>query len=108
MPVSAGVFTCVLDTSFINGQLSWCLTSSTISCSQVDSSWTPWLLPEDRRPEEAEAEAEAEGVTGLDGLGGGAAPGRRRQRQKQLKETFGYWLPPDWPIPAAALLRDSV
>lgn len=70
VPVNTGAFTCVLDTSFINGQLSGCLTSSTISCSQVDSSWMPWLLPEDRRLQEAE------GATGLDALGGGAAPGR--------------------------------
>lgn len=33
--------TCVLETSFMKGQLSSCLTSSTVSCSQADISWTP-------------------------------------------------------------------
>lgn len=50
----------------MKGQLSGCLTSSTISCSQVDSSWTPWFLPEERRLDEDEDE---EDMTGLDGLG---------------------------------------
>ena len=55
----------------MKGQLSSCLTSSTVSCSQADSSWTPWFLPEERRLEE-----ELGGSTGLEGLGEGAASGQ--------------------------------
>ena len=52
----------------MKGQLSSCLTSSTVSSSQADSSWTPWFLPEERRLEEEEVAA---GVrTGLEGFGG--------------------------------------
>ena len=36
----------------MKGQLSSCLTSSTVSCSQADSSCTPWFLPELRRLDE--------------------------------------------------------
>lgn len=43
----------------MKGQLSSCLTSSTVNCSQADSSWTPRFLPELRRLEE---EPETEGV----------------------------------------------
>ncbi len=65
----------------MKGQLSSCLTSSTVSCSQADSSCTPWFLPEERRLDEDEEEEEEEdeeertGRTGLEGLGGGAASG---------------------------------
>lgn len=58
----------------MKGQLSSCLTSSTVSCSQADSSWTPWFLPEERRLDEEVEEEEEEaagGRTGLDGLEGG-------------------------------------
>lgn len=44
--------TWVLDTSFMKGQLSSCLTKSTVSCSHADSSWTPRFLPELRRLDE--------------------------------------------------------
>lgn len=61
----------------MKGQLSSCLTSSTISCSQADSSWTPWFLPEERRLDEDEEDNEVEGGrTGLVGLGAGAASGK--------------------------------
>ena len=72
----------------MKGQLSSCRTSSTVSCSQADSSWTPWFLPEERRLDEDEAErAEDEGgrtgLEGLEGLGGGVTSwggGRRGER----------------------------
>lgn len=59
--------TWVLDTSFMKGQLSSCRTSSTVSCSQADSSWTPWFLPEERRLDE---DASAGERMALEGLGG--------------------------------------
>ena len=40
----------------MKGQLSSCLTSSTVRRSQADSSWTPWLRPDERREEEEEEE----------------------------------------------------
>lgn len=54
----------------MKGQLSSCRTSSTVSCSQADSSWTPWFLPDERRLDDDEEEDEG-GRTGLEGLGGG-------------------------------------
>lgn len=54
----------------MKGQLSSCLTSSTVSCSQADSSWTPWFLPEERRLDEDEEDDDEGGRTGLEGLGG--------------------------------------
>ena len=62
-------FTCVLDTSFLKGQLASCLTSSTVSCSQADSSWTPRFLPELRRLEEDEEEGVDDGVKTTFALG---------------------------------------
>lgn len=56
----------------MKGQLSSCLTSSTVSCSQADSSWTPWFLPDERRLDEDDDD---EGRTGRRGLGGGAVSG---------------------------------
>lgn len=52
----------------MKGQLSSCLTSSTVRCSQADSSWTPWFLPEERRLDEDEEEADEGGRTGRTGL----------------------------------------
>lgn len=64
----------------MKGQLSSCLTSSTVSCSQADSSWTPWFLPEERRLEQDEG-----GRTGLDGLGlRGAAPASRKEMRSEV------------------------
>lgn len=59
----------------MKGQLSSCLTSSTVSCSQAENSWTPWFLPEDRRlddDEEDDDDDDEGGRMGLEGLGGGA------------------------------------
>lgn len=57
----------------MKGQLSSCLTSSTVSCSQADSSCTPWFLPEERRLDEEEDDDEDKGrSTGLEDLGDGA------------------------------------
>lgn len=80
-----GCSTWVLDTSFMKGQLSSCLTSSTVSCSQADSSCTPWFLPEERRLEDdEEAPGECDegrtGRTGLDSLRGAAVSTRSRGR----------------------------
>lgn len=61
------------DTSLTKGQLSSCRTSSTMRCSQADSSWTPWFLPEDLLlPEE---EAGPEGSTGRVALEGAGPEG---------------------------------
>ena len=38
--------TWILETSFMKGQLSSCRTSSTMSCSKAESSWTPPWRPE--------------------------------------------------------------
>lgn len=75
--------TCALETSFLNGQLSGCLTSSTTSCSQVDSWWRPWLLPQRRLQEELGwTGLEELGWTGLEELGWtGLEPGTGRVRR---------------------------
>lgn len=57
----------------MKGQLSSCLTSSMVSCSQADISWTPWFLPEERRLDEDEDEADEGGRTGRTGLGAASA-----------------------------------
>lgn len=82
-----GCSTWVLDTSFMKGQLSSCLTSSTVSCSQADSSCTPWFLPEERRLEDdEEAPGECDegrtGRMGLDSLRGAAVSTRSRGRDR--------------------------
>ena len=59
----------------MKGQLSSCRTSSTVSCSQADNSWTPWFLPEERRLDEDERAEDEGGRTGLEGLGGGVTSG---------------------------------
>lgn len=62
-----------MDTSFMKGQLSSCRTSSTVSCSHADSSWTPWFLPEDRRLDEDWSDGERmalEGLGGAESMGG--------------------------------------
>lgn len=56
----------------MKGQLSSCLTSSTVSCSQADSSCTPWFLPEERRLDEEGDDDDKGRSTGLEDLGGGA------------------------------------
>lgn len=88
----------------MKGQLSSCLTISTISCSQADSSWTPWFLPDERRLDE-EGEAER---TGLVGLGVGAAS----EEGVDVTGFTGVWLKPNRSaptdsLPADCLLRDS-
>lgn len=50
--VNSKCSTWVLDTSFLKGQLSSCLTRSTVSSSQADSSCTPKFLTELRRLDE--------------------------------------------------------
>lgn len=76
----------------MKGQLSSCLTSSTVSCSQADSSWTPWFLPEERRLDEDDDdddEGERMGRTGLEGLGGGAMSGGKAE--EQVSSYWFYW-----------------
>lgn len=46
VPSTAVSVTWILETSFMKGQLSSCRTSSTMSCSKAESSWTPPWRPE--------------------------------------------------------------
>jgi len=84
--------TCVRDTSLMKGQLSSCLTSSTVRRSQADSSWTPWLRPDERRlDEEEEDEEEEEGVrTGRKGLGGGVISAGTEEQSGKLEHLYTH------------------
>ncbi|KAG7277758.1 hypothetical protein CRUP_023046 [Coryphaenoides rupestris] len=101
--------------SLMKGQLSSCLTSSTVRRSQADSSWTPWLRPDERRLDEEEEE---EGVrTGRKGLGGGViSAGTEEQSGKLehlglLRTWLGGGVTPFWVLevlgPTAALEEEG-